>query len=260
MPRFAANLSMLWPELEVYDRFRAAAEAGFSRVEILFVHTLDHARLERALKDHKLELVLFDPEPGDWEAGERGLACKPGREQEFETTIRGALETAKRLGVRKLNVLTGIPDAGTTEADAKRTIIRNFESVAPLAEASGVMLLIENINTTDFPGYFVSTVIRAAEIVDAVGRANVRVQLDQYHVGMMGGDAQELMRKHAQNIAHIQIADVPGRHEPGTGQQPIPEFLNLLDEIGYAGAVGLEYRPSSTTDAALAWLPVEQRA
>jgi hydroxypyruvate isomerase len=259
MPRFAANLSMLWPELDVYDRFGAAADAGFSRVEILFVHTLDIARVERLLRDLRLELVLFDPAPGNWDAGERGLAVNPNRRDEFQRTVREALETAQRLGVRRLNCLTGIPQPDVTEADARQTLIDNLRWAASAAEPSDVRILVENINTTDMPGFYVSTAERAAEIVKAVDRPNVRLQLDQYHVGMMGGDARAALREHKDVVEHVQIADVPGRHEPGTGQQPIREFLADLDALGYTGAVGLEYRPSGPTDAALAWLPRAQR-
>jgi hydroxypyruvate isomerase len=260
MPRFAANLSMLWPELDVYERFRAAANAGFSRVEILFVHVLDHERIARLLKDLRLELVLFDPAPGDWEAGERGLGCIPGRQDEFAATIRDALDTARRFGTHRLNALVGIQPPGVSDQDASGTLVDNLRKAAGAAQEADVMLLVENINTTDMPGYFVSTVERAAEIVNAVDRPNVRLQLDQYHVGMMGGDARELLRRYGDLVQHVQIADVPGRHEPGTGHQPIQEFLSDLDARGYGGAVGLEYRPSAATDAALAWLPRERRA
>jgi hydroxypyruvate isomerase len=260
MPKFAANLSMLWPELDVYDRFRAASDAGFTRVEILFVHTLDVTRIEQQLRDLHLRLVLFDPSPGDWEAGERGLACNPARRSEFQRTIDEALQTAQRLGARRLNVLTGIPTPDVGPDTAHASLVANFQWAAPRAAAAGVMLLIENINPTDFPGYHVTTVERAAALVRGVGAPNVRVQFDQYHVGMVGGDARALLREYVDLVEHVQIADVPGRHEPGTGQQPILEFLSDLDAVGYSGAVGLEYRPSVPTESAIAWLPRDQRA
>lgn len=259
MPNFAANLSMLWPELDVYDRFKAAADAGFSRVEILFVHALDHDRIARLLKEHQLELVLFDPFPGDWDGGERGLLSLPGREAEFAKSIADALPVAKRFGTRRLNALAGVLPAGVSREAAERTAIANLRRAAPLARESDVLLLVENINTTDMPGYFADTAERAAALVQAVDRPNVRLQLDQYHVGMMGDDPRAAWQRHRDLVEHVQIADVPGRHEPGTGQQPIREFLADLDAAGYTGAVGLEYRPSATTDAALAWLPSDQR-
>ncbi|MDQ6672494.1 MAG: TIM barrel protein [Chloroflexota bacterium] len=260
MPRFAANLSMLWPELDVYDRFGAAAAAGFSAVEILFVHALDRERIADLLKQHALELVLFDPAPGNWEAGDRGTLSLPGREDEFQRSIRDALDAARVLGTRKLNAIAGVLPAGIEREDAQHTAIANLRQAAPLAEQAGVRLLVENINTTDMPGYFADTIDRAAAVVQAVDRPNVRLQLDQYHVGMMGGDARAALKNYHQLVEHVQIADVPGRHEPGTGQQPIREFLADLDTLGYAGAVGLEYRPSASTEAALAWLPRDQRA
>ena len=250
---------MLWPELDVYDRFRAAAEAGFTRVEILFIHMLDIGRLEQLLHDNQLELVLFDPSPGDWEAGERGLACNPGREAEFQRTIDEALASAQRLGVHRLNALTGIPQPDVSPATAHATLVQNFRRAAPQAESAGVTLLLENINTTDFPGYYVSSVERAADIAREVDYPNVRVQFDQYHVGMMGGDARALLREHLDLVEHVQIADVPGRHQPGTGEQPIREFLADLDALGYQGAVGLEYRPEGATEKALEWLPRSER-
>jgi hydroxypyruvate isomerase len=250
---------MLWPELDVYDRFRAAAEAGFSRVEILFVHALDIERLEQALRTYRLELVLFDPAPGNWDAGERGLASFPERRAEFQDALHAALRTAERLGVRRLNVLTGNPPTGVSTEDAHRSIVENFGWAAPVAASAGVNLLVENINPTDFPGYYVTTIERAARIVEDVAAPNVRVQFDQYHVGMVGADARELLSRYLNVVQHVQIADVPGRHEPGTGQQPIREFLADLDSLGYGGAVGLEYRPSGPTPEALAWLPREQR-
>jgi hydroxypyruvate isomerase len=259
MPKFAANLSMLWPDLDVYDRFRAAAEAGFSRVEILFVHALDTQRIKQQLQEHGLELVLFDPEPGDWEGGERGIAWDPRRRGEFQRTIHAALETARLLGVHRLNVLTGSPPADVSLANVHAALVESFAWAAPLAESAGVDLLVENINTTDFPGYYVSSVQRAAQLVQDVNRSNVRVQLDQYHVGMVGGDARADLRTYLDLVSHVQIADVPGRHEPGTGQQPVREFLADLDALGYQGAVGLEYRPAGATDVGLEWLPRTER-
>jgi hydroxypyruvate isomerase len=259
MPHFAANLSMLWPELDVYDRFRAAAEAGFSRVEILFVHALDRERIARLLKDHTLELVLFDPYPGNWDAGERGLLSLPGREDEFAQSITDALEASKLFGTRRLNAIAGVLPPGVHRAAAEKTAIDNLRRAAPLAENAGVFLLVENINTVDMPGYFADTAERAASVVQAVDHPRVRFQLDQYHVGMMGGDPLDAFTRYREVVEHVQIADVPGRHEPGTGQQPIREFLAELDQGGYMGAVGLEYRPSASTEAALAWLPREQR-
>src|SRR5437868_4572818 len=259
MPRFAANLTMLWPDLDVYDKFRSAAEAGFRRVEILFVHQLDPARVERELREHELELVLFDPAPGDWARGERGLLSVPGREQEFVATVRDAVAAGRRFGTKLLNVLAGIPPAGVPRADAERTAVANLRAAMPLAEQAGVTLLVEAINSTDMPGYFADTVDRAAALVEGARSPSVRLQLDQYHVGMAGADARAALRRYASLVAHVQIADVPGRNQPGTGTQPSGEFRRDLDESGYRGSVGLEYRPRGTMEDALAWLPRAER-
>ncbi|GAC1336835.1 MAG: hydroxypyruvate isomerase family protein [Myxococcales bacterium] len=259
MPRFAANLNFLWPELDVYDRFAAAAQAGFRRVETLFVHALDPARVERALADHGLSLVLFDPAPGDWAKGERGLLCVPGREAEFLETVRAAAAAAKRFGTPRVNVLCGVVPEGVSRGEARETALANLRSAARLAAAARVGLLIENINTVDMPGYYAPTPEIAVELIDAVGLSGVRLQLDQYHVAMMGGDAREALRRHFALVDHVQIADVPGRNQPGTGSQPIAGFLDDLDRLGYAGSVGLEYKPRGTMDEALAWLPRDRR-
>ena len=260
MPRFAANLFMLWPELDVYDRFGAAAAAGFTRVETLFVHTLDVARVKARLVEYGLELVLFDPYPGDWDAGERGLLGLPGREAEFLDAVLGGIRHAELLGTRRLNVLAGIRPAHVSPAAAFDTAVTNLRAAAPRAEAAGVSLLIENLNPIDFPGYLADSAERAAALVSAVAHPSVRLQLDQYHVGMTGGDAPAAARQYAALLGHVQIADVPGRHEPGTGTQPIAAFLSALDESGYEGQVGLEYRPATTTQAALEWLPRAARS
>jgi hydroxypyruvate isomerase len=260
MPRFAANLSMLWPELDIYDRFEAAANAGFARIEILFVHALDHERVSHLLRTHDLELVLFDPAPGNWDAGERGLLSLPGREADFLRSIEEAVATAQRFGTRRLNAIAGVLPPSVDRADAERTAVANLKKAAPLAEAAGVFLLIEPINNIDMPGYVADSIDRGVALVQAANHPSVRLQLDQYHVGMMGGDAIAELRRHAALVEHVQIADVPGRHQPGTGQQPIAAFLDELDKVGYQGAVGLEYRPQGSTDEALAWLPRHSRS
>ncbi len=260
MPRFTANLTMLWPELEQYDRFRAAADAGFHRVEILFVHALDHERVAQQLGEHGLSLELFDPAPGNWEAGERGLVCLPGREAEFLQSIRDALAAAKRFGVPRINALVGVLPGGVSREQGEATALANLRAAAPLARDAGVTILVEPINTVDMPGYFADTVDRGAALVQAVDLPAVRLQLDQYHVGMAGGDARAALERYLPIVEHVQIADVPGRHQPGTGGQPIAEFLADLDRLGYAGSVGLEYRPLGSTEESLQWLPRDARA
>ena len=260
MPRFAANLTMLWPELDVYQRFRAAAQAGFRRVEILFVHALDPVRVVEALEEYSLDLVLFDPAPGNWEKGERGLLSLPGREEEFLASVREAAAAAARFGTRLLNALAGIPPPGVPRDVAERTAVANLRAAVPIVEKAGATLLVEAINSVDMPGYFADTVERAAALVEAAESPSVRLQLDQYHVGMAGGDARAALRKYPGLVRHVQIADVPGRNQPGTGSQPIREFLADLDSLGYPGSVGLEYRPRGTMLEALSWLPRHQRS
>ncbi len=259
MPRFAANLSMLWQDLDPYDRFVAAAEAGFSRVETLFPHELDAVRVGALLHHLHLDLVLFDPAPGDWAGGERGLLCLPGREAEFLATVRDAIDLAAHLGTRQLNALAGILPPGVSREAGERTALANLRTAAPLIEAAGLILLVEAINSIDMPGYFADTIERAADLVMATHSQAVRLQLDQYHVAMMGDDPIAALHRHRELIRHVQIADLPGRHEPGTGSHPIPEFLATLDDIGYEGVVGLEYRPLGSTADSLSWLPADAR-
>jgi len=259
MPRFAANLTMLWTELPVLERFHAAASAGFRRVEILFVHDLDPSAVERALRELGLQLVLFDPRPGDWTKGERGLLSVPGREAEFLETIREATAAAQRFGTPRINALAGIPPPHVSREDARQTAIRNLRAAAPLVERAGLTLLVEAINTIDMPGYFAATADIASDLVEAAASPNVRLQLDQYHVGMMGQDAGVVLRRRFPIVEHVQIADVPGRHQPGTGEQRIAGFLETLDELRYAGSVGLEYKPLGSTDESLTWLARELR-
>lgn len=259
MPRFAANLTMLWPDLDVYQRFRAAAEAGFRRVEILFVHELDPVRVVDALEEFNLDLVLFDPAPGDWSKGERGLLSVPGREEEFLATVREGVKAAARFGTRLLNALAGIPPPGVSRELAERTAVANLRGAAPIVEKAGVTLLVEAINSVDMPGYFADTVEKAAALVEAAASPSVRLQFDQYHVGMAGTDARAALRRYAPLVRHVQIADVPGRNQPGTGTQPIPAFLADLDHLGYTGSVGLEYRPRGPMTDALSWLPRDRR-
>jgi hydroxypyruvate isomerase len=254
MPRFAANLTMLWQDLEPFQRFEAAAAAGFTYVEMLFPHQLEADRLESTLDQFGLQMVLFDPDAGDWAGGERGLLALPGREEEFTDTVRVAIDLAVQLGTSRLNTLVGVPPAGVTSDRARDTAIANLNRVAPIARDAGITLLIEALNDVDFPGYWASTVATAARLVETVNHPSVRLQLDQYHAAMAGEDARECLRAYLPLVAHVQIADVPGRHEPGTGSQPIGEFLRDLDRVGYEGFVGLEYRPLVDTASSLEWM------
>jgi hydroxypyruvate isomerase len=197
---------------------------------------------------------VFDPAPGDWSAGERGLLSLPGREDEFLQSVDEALRLASRLHTTRLNALVGVPRDGVSDEVARITATANLQLVAPWAGESGVTLLVEAINSIDMPGYWANTVGRAADLVRTVNHPNVRLQLDQYHAAMAGDDAIASLHAYLPLIAHVQIADVPGRHEPGTGSQPIEALLDELDRVGYTGFVGLEYRPLTDTATSLEWL------
>jgi hydroxypyruvate isomerase len=254
VPRLAANLTMLWQDLEPFQRFEAAAAVGFTHLELLFPHELDADRLASILDRLELEMVVFDPAAGDWAGGERGLLALPGREEEFVDTLRAAIGLATRIGTSRLNALVGVPPADVSRDQARETAIANLTRVEPLVRAAGITLLVEAINNIDMPGYWANTVDAAADLVQTVSSPNVRLQLDQYHAAMAGEDALDCLHRYFPLIRHVQIADVPGRHEPGTGTQPIGEFLRELDRLGYDGFVGLEYRPLVDTASSLAWI------
>lgn len=254
MLKLAASLIMLWPELPLADRFRAAAEAGFRHVEMLFPQELDPGRLEHLLAQLDLRIEIFNSEAGSWNGGERGIMCLPGRESEFLASVETALELAGRFGTTKINTLVGIPPPSLPANLVRRTALENLRRAADLAANAGVELLIENINDTDVVGYWVNTTEKAVGLIRASGYSNVRLLLDQYHANMAGEDAVVCLNRNLTLISHIQIADVPGRHQPGTGAAPIGDFLSELAQSSYDGCVGLEYRPLGSTNDSLAWV------
>src|SRR5262245_15416112 len=259
MVRYAANLTMLFNEVPFAERFGRAAAAGFRAVEFLFAHNVDQAGVEHELRQHGLELVLFDPEGGDFPAGDRGYLCDPARRDHLAKTIDDAIATARRLGCRRLNVLAGNRAEGATDADMRRTVVENLRRAAPVARAAGITLLIEALNTWESPRYFLDRSRLGLEIVREVGEPNVRFQYDCYHMQRMEGQLIETLTKNLEWIGHVQIADVPGRHEPGTGEVSYANVLGALETAGYGGYVGLEYRPSGKADDSLGWLPREAR-
>jgi len=260
MPRFAANLTIAFTEYPVMERFERAAAQGFTHVEMLFPYHFDVDEIERELRRNRLDLVLFDTDPGDWGAGERGYLCHPDRAERFYASIQEAIELARRYGTRCLNALAGKVPPGVSHEEAKRTAIENLKRVAPLAEAAGVMLVSEGLNTFDNPGYFLSNSRLGFEIVEAVGSPHVRYQYDVYHMQLMEGNLINTLRQHMPQIGHIQIADPPGRNEPGTGEINYPNVFAAIDAAGYDGFVGLEFKPSRSTEESLAWLPRAARA
>ena len=253
MPRFAANLTMLFNEAPFLERFERAAQAGFKAVEFLFPYDYPVEDLKDALDRNKLALVLHNLPAGDWAAGERGIACHPDRVEEFRAGVDKAITYATTLGVKQLNCLAGIKPAGVSEADARRTLVDNLKFAAPKLKAAGIKLLIEPINTFDIPGFFLSRTQQALDIIAETNSDNVFVQYDIYHMQRMEGELAKTMEKNLAQIGHLQLADNPGRNEPGTGEINYGFLFAFLDRIGYDGWIGCEYKPATTTEAGLGW-------
>lgn len=253
MPKFAANLSMLFTELDFLDRFAAAADAGFKGVEYLFPYDHDPDVLARLLDRHGLQQVLFNLSAGDWAAGDRGMAIFPQTQAAFHQSVADARRYAKALQCPRVHCLAGIVPTGAGERTYRQTYIDNLAYAADALAADGISLLIEPINTRDIPGYFLNTTAKGLDIIDTVGAANLALQYDIYHMQIMEGDLAPTLSRHIDRIAHVQIADTPGRNEPGSGEINFPFLFDHLDRIGYDGWVGCEYRPKTTTDASLAW-------
>lgn len=250
MPRFAANLSMLYPEHAFLDRFAAAAQDGFAGVEYLFPYAFPAADIAQRLQAHGLSQVLFNAPPGDWDAGERGLACLPGREAEFRQGIELALSYAQALACPRIHVMAGLAPAGVERAQLQATYEANLAWAAAQAAQAGRELLIEPINPRDMPGYFLQRQDAAHEIVQRLGAANLKVQMDLYHCQIVEGDVAMKLREYLPSgrVGHLQIAGVPMRHEPDLGELNYAYLLPLIDELsaanGWNGWVGCEYRPA----------------
>ncbi|HEY2927355.1 hydroxypyruvate isomerase [Piscinibacter sp.] len=260
MPQFAANLTMLFTEVPFLDRFERAAEAGFEGVEFLFPYDWPAAEIKSRLREHRLTLVLHNLPAGDWDAGERGIACMPDRVEEFRDGVARAIEYASALGVPQLNCLAGKVPLGATDAMLRATFVGNLRYAAAALKKAGLKLLIEPINTFDIPGFYLSRSAQALAIIDEVGADNLFLQFDLYHAQRMEGELAATLQKHLARIAHVQIADNPGRHEPGSGEINHDFLFAHLDRIGYRGWVGCEYKPATTTEAGLAWLERARRA
>lgn len=254
MPRFAANLTLLFNELDMLERFAAAAAAGFEAVEILFPYDWPVAQLAKRLEESGLRLVLINTPPGDWQAGERGLAAVPGREAAFRDSMARALDTARALGVPQVHCMAGIPPADEDRARAEACFLANLAWAAERAAARGLRLLIEPLNSRDVPGYFLTTAAQARPIIAAVGADNLFLQFDVYHGQIMHGDLSHTIRAQLDIIGHIQISGLPDRHEPDARQEiNYPFLFGLLDELGYDGWIGCEYHPRAGTLEGLAW-------
>lgn len=253
MPRFAANLTMLFTERPFLDRFEAAANAGFEAVEFLFPYPYEARELKSRLETHGLKLVLHNLPAGDWDAGERGIACLPGREAEFREGVATAIAYADRLGVDQLNCLVGKAPQGVNDKQVHATLVANLRFAADALKRANKRLLVEPINTYDIPGFCVSRTAQALDLLDEVGADNAFLQYDIYHAQRMEGEIAATLSKHLARIAHVQIADNPGRHEPGTGELDYRYLFRHLDHIGYAGWVGCEYKPAASTETGLGW-------
>jgi hydroxypyruvate isomerase len=253
MPQFAANLTMLFTEVPFLDRFERAAKAGFTAVEFLFPYAFAAADIRQRLDANGLQLVLHNLPAGDWDAGERGIACLPDRVDEFRDGVGRAIVYAKTLGVGQLNCLAGKAPMGASDAVLRKTFVDNLKYAAAELKAAGLKLLIEPINSFDIPGFYLNRTAQALSILDEVGADNAFVQYDIYHAQRMEGELAATLQKHLARIGHIQLADNPGRNEPGSGEINYAFLFAHLDRIGYAGWVGCEYKPATTTEAGLGW-------
>lgn len=254
MPRFAANLTMLYNEHGFLDRFAAAARDGFKAVEYLFPYDFPAATLKSLLAEHGLTQALFNAPPGDWAAGERGLASLPGREDEFRRSVDTALDYTRQLGNRKLHVMAGLVGAGQSREHHREVYVQNLAYAAKTAQADGIMIVIEPINTRDMPGFFLNRQDDAQAICAEVGAPNLKVQFDCYHCQIVEGDLSVKLRRDMAGIGHIQVASVPERNEPDSGELNYPYLFDVIDALGYDGWIGCEYRPRAGTSAGLGWL------
>jgi len=253
MPKFAANLTMLFNEVPFLERFALAREAGFDAVEFLFPYAFPAAEIRRRLDAYRLALVLHNLPAGDWDGGERGIACLPDRRAEFRAGVAQAIEYARALGVPQLNCLAGKAPPGVDASVLRATLVDNLKFAAAELGKAGLKLLVEPINRHDIPGFYLNGSAQTLAVLDALGAANAYLQYDIYHMQRMEGELAATMQRHLARIAHIQLADNPGRNEPGTGEINYAFLFRHLDKIGYTGWVGCEYKPAGRTEDGLGW-------
>ncbi len=254
MPKFAANLTMMYNEVDFLDRFEAAARSGFKGVEYLFPYPFGKDELAERLEQHGLTQVLHNLPAGDWGAGERGIACLPDRVGEFQDGVGAAIEYAQALGCKQINCLAGISPAGADPETVRATFVSNLKFAADKLKQAGIRLLIEPINTRDIPGFFLSHTQQGLDIMDDVGSDNIALQYDIYHMQIMEGDLAPTIERNLAHIAHMQLADNPGRNEPGTGEINYPFLFGFIDRLGYDGWIGCEYKPAARTEDGLDWI------
>jgi len=259
MPRFAANLSTLFTDVPLLERFERAARVGFSTVEMQFPYEAPAAELRARLQSNRLTMVLHNLPAGDFAAGDRGYACHPGREAEFRAGVAKAIDYATALGVPQLNCLAGKAPPGVDDALLRRTLVANLRYAAVALKAAGLKLLVEPINNHDIPGFWLNRTDKAISVIDEVGADNLFLQYDIYHAQRSEGELAATMSKYLDRIAHVQFADNPGRHEPGTGEINFPFLFAHLGRIGYRGFIGCEYMPAGRTEAGLGWLEQARR-
>ncbi|MEQ1880400.1 MAG: 2-oxo-tetronate isomerase [Burkholderiales bacterium] len=253
MPKLNANLSMMFNEAGFIDRFGAAARAGFRGVEFLFPYDYPAAQIREQLDRHKLEMVLFNMPPGNFAAGDRGLACDPAKVGEFQAGVGKALEYAAALGCKQLHVMAGLKPRGVNEQTMGETYIANLQFAGRELSKHGIRMLIEAINTRDIPGFYLNYSRQAFDIMHYANVPNLFFQYDIYHMQIMEGDLAPTIEKNLSRIGHMQLADTPGRHEPGSGEINYPFLFHHIDKIGYQGWIGCEYRPAGKTEDGLGW-------
>ena len=254
MPNFNANLSMMFNEVAFLERFGAAARAGFRGVEFLFPYEFPAAQIREQLDKHKLKMVLFNMPPGDFAAGDRGMACDPARVGQFQDNIGKAVEYARALDCGMLHCMAGLKPRGVSEEKMRETYIANLQSAGRELGKHKIKLLIEAINTRDIPGFYLNTSSQALDIMHYADVPNLQFQYDIYHMQIMEGDLAPTIEKNLAKIGHMQLADTPGRNEPGTGEINYPFLFGFFDRIGYKGWIGCEYRPAGKTEDGLGWL------
>ena len=253
MPRFAANISTMFTEAPFAERIQAAAAAGFQAIECQFPYEVAAGELRQRLADAGVELILLNTPPGDFAAGERGLAGLPGREADFRAALERALEYAQALDCRQIHVMAGIKPAGVAQEACLEVYKANLKSAADACGQAGRVALIEPINTRDIPGYLLNTPAEGAALMADLGASNLMLQFDFYHAQIMTGDLARSFERHLPMVGHVQIAGVPERHEPDVGEINYPYLFDLIDRLGYAGWVGCEYFPAGSAEAGLGW-------
>jgi hydroxypyruvate isomerase len=256
MPHFAANLTFLFTEMPFMERFSAARKAGFDAVEFMFPYDYSVDDIKAQLKATGLQLILCNLPAGDWAGGDRGTAGNPERRAEFRTGVTRGIDAAKALGVVRLNCLVGLKHQDLSEGETRETVAENLRYAAEALEKEGIRLMVEPINHLDMPGFALNTCMQVLNLIEEIGHPNAYLQFDLYHARRENEDVAAILHDHLGRIGHIQIADCPGRHQPGTGETDFRFLLPEIDRVGYRGFVSLEYIPTPDTLTSLAWLPL----